>query len=151
MHIPVVAGAYPQPFLRGRTSVVSIRHALAARIAGQVHGVVNSKAAVRNYIVVGEAFAPDHVHVARPYPRDCLAGVRTEHRVLGDQRPIEVDRECGDALRKRVGELGQRYGGVPPVAFTTYAATSAICWSDRVPLNDGIWPLPSVTRAVARR
>ena len=65
MHIPVVAGAYPQPFLRGRTSVVSIRHAVAARIAGQVHGVVNSKAAVRDYIVVGEAFPPDHVHVAR--------------------------------------------------------------------------------------
>jgi hypothetical protein len=65
MHIPVVAGAYPQPFLRGRTSVVSVRHALAARIAKQVHGVVNSRSAARNYIVVGEAFAPDHVHVAR--------------------------------------------------------------------------------------
>jgi len=65
MHIPVVAGAYPEPFLLGRTSVVSSRHALAEQIAGQVHGVVNSRAPVRNYIIVGEAFAPDHVHVAR--------------------------------------------------------------------------------------
>jgi len=64
MHIPVVAGAYPQPFFQGRTSVVSVRHALAARIAKQVHGVVNSRAPVRNYIIVGEAFAPDHVHIA---------------------------------------------------------------------------------------
>jgi hypothetical protein len=65
MHIPVVAGAYPQPFLEGRTSVVSARRGLAALIAGQVHGVVNSRIPVRNYIVVGEAFAPDRVHVAR--------------------------------------------------------------------------------------
>jgi len=64
MHITVVAGAYPQPFLRGRTSVVSRRRALAARLARQVHGVVNARTPVRNYIVVGERFAPDRVHVA---------------------------------------------------------------------------------------
>jgi hypothetical protein len=65
MNVPVVAGAYPQPFLRGRTSVVSVRHELAARIAREVHGVVNSRKPVANYIVVGEAFAPEHVHIQR--------------------------------------------------------------------------------------
>ena len=63
MHIPVVAGAYPQPFLQSRTSVVSRRRALAARLARQVHGVVNARTRVSNYIVVGERFTPDHVHV----------------------------------------------------------------------------------------
>ena len=65
MHIPVVAGAYPQPFRRGRTSVVSKRRAVAARLAAEVHGVVNSHRPVRNYIIVGEAFAPQHVHISR--------------------------------------------------------------------------------------
>ena len=88
------------------------------------------------------------MHAAGAHAGDRLAGVRTKHRVLGDQRPVEVDGERGDMARECVGKL---YGGVPPVAFTTYAATSAICWSDNWPLNDGIWPLPRVTRAVARR
>jgi hypothetical protein len=65
MHIPVVAGAYPQPFLRARTSVVSVRHDVARKLAAQVHGVANSPVPVRNYIVVGERFAPDHVHIFR--------------------------------------------------------------------------------------
>jgi hypothetical protein len=64
MHIPVVVGAYPQPFVQGRTSVVSARRALAARIARQVHGVVNARAPVRNVIVVGDRFAPGHVRVS---------------------------------------------------------------------------------------
>ena len=90
----------------------------------------------------------DHVHAARAYAGNRIAGARAEHRVLGDQRPVEVDGECGDVARECAGKL---YGGVPPVALTTYAATSAICWVDNWPLNDGIWPLPRVTRAVARR
>jgi uncharacterized protein DUF4430 len=65
MHIPVVAGAFPQPFLRGRTSVVSKRRDVATRIAREVHGVVNARTPARNYIVVGEAFPPEHVHIAR--------------------------------------------------------------------------------------
>jgi hypothetical protein len=65
MHIPVVAGAFPQPFLRGRTSVVSKRRDVAARIAKEVHGVVNARTSARNYIVVGDAFPPEHVHIAR--------------------------------------------------------------------------------------
>ena len=65
MDIPVVAGAYPQPFLQGRTSVLAESRMVAARLARQVHGVVGPRTSVRNYIVVGGRFAPEHVHVAR--------------------------------------------------------------------------------------
>jgi Domain of unknown function (DUF4430) len=71
MHVPVVAGAYPQPFLRGRTSVVSFRKGLAARIARQVHGVVNSRTPARNYIVVSDSFPPDRVRI-QPFRRGVL-------------------------------------------------------------------------------
>jgi hypothetical protein len=47
---------------------------------------------------------------------DRLARARPQDRVLGEQRPVEVDREGGDAPREAGREL---YGGVPPVAFTT--------------------------------
>jgi hypothetical protein len=53
MHVPVVAGAYPKPFLGESTSVVSSDRALAAKIAKQVHGVVNAKAPLRNFIIIG--------------------------------------------------------------------------------------------------
>jgi hypothetical protein len=36
---------------------------LAARIAKQVHGVVNAKRPLRNYIVIGGALAPDAVQI----------------------------------------------------------------------------------------
>jgi hypothetical protein len=65
MHIPVVAGAYPQPFLQARTSVVAGSRTVAARLARQVHGVVGPRTSVRNSIVVGGRFGPEHVHVAR--------------------------------------------------------------------------------------
>jgi hypothetical protein len=41
-----------------------------------------------------------------------------EHAVLGDQRPVEVEREGGDAPRESVREL-DRYGTWPPVEVTT--------------------------------
>jgi len=64
MHIPVVAGAYPQPFLRaGPTSVVG-DVALARPIAKQVHGAVNSKRTLRSFIVIGGKLAPNTVHIA---------------------------------------------------------------------------------------
>lgn len=64
MDVPVVAGAYPHPFVdRGETSVVSKDVALAGHIARQVHGVVNSRVPVRNYVIVGGAYAPDHVAI----------------------------------------------------------------------------------------
>lgn len=71
MHIPVVAGAYPEPFLHGfewtgtgRTSVVG-DPTLAVPIARQVHGVVNAKRSLRNYIVIGTKLAPGAVHIQR--------------------------------------------------------------------------------------
>jgi hypothetical protein len=89
------------------------------------------------------------VHTGSANALDRRARAWAQHGVLRDQRPVEIDRERGDVRRKAVRKL-QRYG-VPPVAVTTYAATSAICWSLSWPLNDGIAPLPSVTRAVASR
>ena len=66
------------------------------------------------------------------------------------ERPVEIGRERPDVAREGGRELDRRYG-VPPVALTTYDATSAICCGVSCPLNDGIGDFPSVTRAVARR
>jgi hypothetical protein len=63
MHVPVVAGAYPEPFLGQPTSVVAADHALAAKIAKQVHGVVNAKTPLRNYIVIGGKLPANAVHI----------------------------------------------------------------------------------------
>jgi hypothetical protein len=63
MHVPVVAGAYPRPFLGQPTSVVSSDRALAAKIAKQVHGVVNAKSALRNFIVISANVAASSVHI----------------------------------------------------------------------------------------
>jgi hypothetical protein len=63
MHVPVVAGAYPKPFLGQTTSVVSSDRALAAKIAKQVHGVVNAKAALRNFIVISPNVPASSVHI----------------------------------------------------------------------------------------
>src|SRR6266852_2297469 len=92
----------------------------------------------------------DHVRARRADRGDRGARARVEHGVLGDQRPVEIAGEGGDPARKVGRQLQQRYG-VPPVAVTTYEATSAICWSVSWPLNDGMAPFPSVTRAVALR
>ncbi len=51
--IPVVAGAYPEPFLRAEPTSVVGEPALARPIARQVHGVVNSKTTPRSFIVIG--------------------------------------------------------------------------------------------------
>jgi hypothetical protein len=63
MHVPVVAGAYPKPFLGQSTSVVSSDRALATKIAKQVHGVVNAKTTLRNFIVIGGNVPPGSVHI----------------------------------------------------------------------------------------
>lgn len=63
MHVPVVAGAYPKPFLGESTSVVSSDRALAAKIAKQVHGVVNAKTPLRNFIIIGGNVPPGWVHI----------------------------------------------------------------------------------------
>jgi hypothetical protein len=66
MSVPVVAGAYPHPFVDdGGTSVVAPDPALAQRIARQVHGIVNSKLPHRNSIVVRGAYPAAHVAIRR--------------------------------------------------------------------------------------
>jgi hypothetical protein len=68
MSVPLVVGAYPEPFLHGfpgRTSVVGADRAVATRIAAQVHGVVDAKLTPRNYIVIGGKLAPQAVHIER--------------------------------------------------------------------------------------
>lgn len=66
MSIPVVAGAYPHPFVDGgRTGVVATDRALARRIARQVHGVVHPSAPTRSLILVRAAYAPDHVAIRK--------------------------------------------------------------------------------------
>jgi hypothetical protein len=66
MSIPVVAGAYPHPFVDGgRTSIVAKDRTLAARIAREVRGVVGAKTALRNTIRIGFDVAPNHVAIRR--------------------------------------------------------------------------------------
>src|SRR5205823_11443466 len=94
----------------------------------------------------------DHAGAGSADARDRLARARSQHCILRDECAVEIDRERSDVFRECGRKLEQRgYGGVPPVALTTNAATSAICWSVSWPLNDGITPLPLVTRAVASR
>ncbi|MFL5916046.1 MAG: hypothetical protein ACJ752_10485 [Gaiellaceae bacterium] len=50
--------------------------------------------------------------------RECVPRARPQNAVLGDQRPVEIEREGGDAPREPRREV-ERYGGVPPVDFTT--------------------------------
>jgi hypothetical protein len=97
MHVPVVLGAYPEPFLRGfpgLTSVVSPDRALARRIALQVHGVVNAKKPPRNYVVIGGSLPPDTARI-RPFRK----GVLLE---LGHAMALEVAADP-NALRYRYG------------------------------------------------
>lgn len=58
MSVPVVLGSYPQPFVRGTTSVVPVGAArsVAMKIARQVRGVVASKTPTTNYIVISTHF-----------------------------------------------------------------------------------------------
>ena len=90
----------------------------------------------------------DHVRPGRADALDRSARARPQHEVGADQGAVEVDRERGDVAREARRQLDY---GVPPVDFTTYAATSAICCAVSLPPNDGMTPLPSVTRAVALR
>jgi hypothetical protein len=48
---------------------------------------------------------------------------RPQDAVLGDQRSVEIEGESGDVPLEVRRKL---YGSEPPVAVTTYAATSAI-------------------------
>ncbi|MCW2962969.1 MAG: hypothetical protein JWO17_221 [Actinomycetia bacterium] len=76
MHVPVVAGAYPKPFLGQPTSVVASDRALAAKIAKQVHGVVNAKATLRNFIVISSNVPAGSVHI-RPFRKGVVLELGT--------------------------------------------------------------------------
>jgi hypothetical protein len=68
MSVPVVVGSYPEPFLHGtpgKTSVVGSNREVAAKIAAQVHGVVNAKVTPRNFVVIGGRLAPDSARIKR--------------------------------------------------------------------------------------
>lgn len=65
--IPAVPGAWPHPFSDGPTTVVAQDRALARKLASQVHGDVNAKAAGgKSVVLVGGAYAPGHVAI-RPF------------------------------------------------------------------------------------
>jgi len=89
MHVPVVAGAYPEPFLhRGPTSVVGDA-SLARPIARQVHGVVNAKTTPRSFVVVGGRLPPDTVRI-RPFRRGYLLelGAAVARRLARDPHAL---------------------------------------------------------------
>jgi hypothetical protein len=67
MTVPVVVGAYPEPFRHGTTSVVASggNRRLARRIAKQVHGVVDAKTPTKNFIVISSRFGPRLVRIKR--------------------------------------------------------------------------------------
>jgi hypothetical protein len=50
--------------------------------------------------------------------RERLLRPRPEHAVLGDQRPVEVEREGRDPPRESLREV-YCYGALPPVESTT--------------------------------
>jgi hypothetical protein len=58
------------------------------------------------------------VRATRARARKYVLGARAQNAVLGDQRPVEIEREGRDAPREARREL-ERYGAVPPVDFTT--------------------------------
>jgi hypothetical protein len=67
MSVPVVVGAFPEPFNESPTSVVpvGVPRSLAAAIADEVHGVVASQKPVPNYIVISARFPAEHVKIGR--------------------------------------------------------------------------------------
>ena len=92
MSVPLVVGAYPQPFLRGTTSVttVGVGPKVARSIAGQVHGVVAAKKPTRNYIVISRSFPPDHVLIKRFRDGALLElGTTVAQRLADDPKALE--------------------------------------------------------------
>jgi hypothetical protein len=91
MTVPVVAGAYPQPFAQGTTSVVTagVPRAVASSIATQVHGSVGAAKPTRNYIVLSSRFAPRHVRIKRFRDGTLLElGATIARRLAGDPRAL---------------------------------------------------------------
>src|SRR5262249_43904469 len=85
----------------------------------------------------------DHVDSGVACGRDRRPRARPQLRVLPDQRPVEVAGERPHTLRKIVWE-----DQLLPATDETYAATSAICFGVSWPENEGMTPLPFVTRSI---
>jgi hypothetical protein len=100
MHVPVVLGAYPEPFLHGfdwvkpGASVVAADRSLATRIAKQVGGVVGHRATATNLILIGGKLAPDTARI-RTFRKGVLLELGT-----GIARKLAAD---PTALRRRYG------------------------------------------------
>jgi Domain of unknown function (DUF4430) len=96
MSVPIVVGAYPQPFVAGKTSVlpVGVPRSLAASIAKQVHGVVASHQQVANFIVISARFPPEHVRISR----------------FRDGYQLELGKAVAQRLAASVTALQFRYG-----------------------------------------
>jgi hypothetical protein len=69
MSVPVVVGAFPQPFVDGDTGVVpdGVPRSLAAAIAREVNGAVAPRTPRANTIVVSSRFQPQHVQISRDH------------------------------------------------------------------------------------
>jgi hypothetical protein len=74
LNVPVVAGAFPEPFLHGfewvkpgATSVVAINapRSLAVSLARRVHGVVAAKATAGNFIEIGGRLPPQTIRIRK--------------------------------------------------------------------------------------
>ena len=66
--MPVVVGAYPEPFLHGlpgKTSVVGADRRVAGAIAKQVHGSVNATGRPRNLVRIGGGLPADAARIRR--------------------------------------------------------------------------------------
>lgn len=87
MSVPVVAGAYPQPFVGAATSVVAtgVAGGVARRIAAQVHGVVASRRPTVNYILLSDRLPPEAVRIKR-FRRGVVLqlGARVARRLAAD-------------------------------------------------------------------
>ena len=99
MSVPVVAGAYPHPFLDGTTSVtaVGVDRRIARALATQVHGTVAARKPTTNYIVVSRDYAPEHV-VIRPFREGAL---------------LELGATVARRLAANPAALRRRYGVAP--------------------------------------
>jgi hypothetical protein len=97
MSVPVVVGAYPEPFSRGTTSVVAVGvgAGIARAIAAQVHGVVAATKPTKNFIVISSRFKPNLARIRR-----FRKGVLLELGVASARR-LAADRT---ALRYRYGD-----------------------------------------------
>jgi hypothetical protein len=98
MSVPVVVGAYPEPFRHGTTSVVAVGvgAGVARVIAGQVHGVVAATKPTKNFIVISSRFKPGVARIKR-FRKGVLLelGAASARRLAQDRAALRY--QYGDA------------------------------------------------------